>query len=346
MIEVENGDQHHKNMLYTAVKGRFRGEETEIGGYFFILFDNANKQMMRCSLVANRNFNKNFIQPEQVSWDDFEQKIIKMRWKGEQDPVLTNDLKGYLENRIAADIGSEFFDFIKNEKIQSLKEELIKVFYKPINDMRQSIDLSLEKISLIEMETYETKKSEKEKQEREERIDPLAELNIKLPPGSIRIDGNFVLSPTQGIPIHNLVVGQQALVRLNPRDSAAQAIHNRLIVKQAADSKENLKDQSGTIPFPVEIFQVLPLDEGEYYVIAHLKDNIYVEILEQERVNVRLYNPETDKIKVDIDGRSKYDPKIKARKKQSPQLTVALTIAGALATSVLIILILLSLKLI
>ena len=275
------------------LKGNYHSEKSEVSGLFLFIFTSENKSCTKSVIMSTHDkFVLDF--PLDTQWNKFEDKINEIKWGGSKGAGISGDLKSYFDNYINADSTFQFFSLLNSRNLSNIKEELVRIFYKPLDDTRLSIDVKIENVSKenydkIQEERYSKDQVKMSEEDASDNIDYRIPVDAKL----VKVD--FLLSPLKGKSIYDLNVGDKIIVKLDRNHPEAESIAKSVQVELHHDDVEQVA-QSSYIPLPAEVYQINVSATGEFIIVCHLKDKLFSKTIEAERVNIRIFNPATDRI--------------------------------------------------
>ena len=275
---------------FTIIKGRFKAPASSSFGLFVIFIDNVSKNVEKFDVIAS-HFSVIYENNLAMPWNELEELISKMKWKGEYATNLTHDIQSTLEDLFEPNSGRnvDIWNSVKKaqtNKTCSIFEEQIS---RPTGDKNIKVEIGIENINVSDIEnvkrTRETQSNTSDLLEKQASM-PMESDGIRLEENAVVLDVALVLSPISGIPIYELKEGEKIVVKISEESSRGQYFIDLL----------NASDGSDILPIPASVVKIS--SSGKLYtMMLNIGPGIYGKAIEEDNVKVKIYDVANDKRK-------------------------------------------------
>jgi len=279
MTENNNSISGAETKPWICIFGKINSKKHNYFGLFTLMIDK-NKKYVENSTIAFSIYSDIHQITLSDGWYAFEHKIEDYKYGGNYAETISMDMQSALR-----------FETNKQEFVNDLLEDLLKnnnekvfatlngLFRKSLLDELAEAELSVAEITAEELEAGRSRQEEKEAEEEGE---PEEKKEVKV------IAVKLVLAPVGGKLVNDLSKGDKILVTIPPRGSR----ENYYI-----DSWQLRKPEGGFKSVVATIVEKKEQENGTQ-ISVHFKDDIYGLVLEEEKVLVRLFNPNKDQNKL------------------------------------------------
>ncbi|MDD5066951.1 MAG: hypothetical protein PHF84_07875 [bacterium] len=276
---------------YFLIKGRFKGANSNKFG-LFILFLSLSQKAIDNVFVAASHYSSVYELSPSSPWNLFEEKIIQFKWQGETIANTSNDLQLLLLNTIKADIIDEFIDAINTNNLHKVEHTLMGIISKGVLDKSLSVEVKAEKVSYTDIIRVKDERARKEKEEREakerEEVRKIQESRYKVEDGAVILPINLVLAPVSGIPIYDITANEMIMIKLDATTEKGNYFIDLL----------NARGPNGEIiPLKSVVKDIIQNSLGEYELLVEIGPGIYGKNVEREKVKVKKYELNEERIK-------------------------------------------------
>ncbi len=278
---------------YYLLKGRFKGNDSNTFGLFIMSFSLTQKSIDNV-LVAASHFSGIYETSTQTLWNEFEDKITQLKWKGEISVNTSHDLQLLLSNSIRQDIAEELIEAMANKQMNKVEHTLTNILIRGLLDKMVSLELNFDKISHKDIIKIKDERARKEKEVKEElkkeAIRQAETEKFKVEEGAVTLPVNLVLAPVSGIPVFEIKNGDMIMVKI---DGATERGNYFIDLLNARTPEGEIMPVKGT----VKGISMNAL--GEFELMVEIGPGIYGKSLEAEQVKIKKYDIREEKIRVD-----------------------------------------------
>jgi hypothetical protein len=334
---------------FTIIKGRFKAPASSSFGLFIILMDNVTKNVDRYDIIAS-HFSTVYENSINMPWNEMEDLIAKMKWKGEFATNLTHDIQATFEDLFEPGTGRgiDIWHAIKKSQINKACAIIEEYLMRPTGDKNIKIEIGVETINSGDLE--EVKKARQSTSGQQGVGEAIAAVttqddNLNLGDSAVVLDVSLVLAPINGISLLELTEGDKILVKISEETSRGQYF---------IDLLDASRDHE-VIPIPASVVKVTA--EGKYYtLLVNIGPGVYGKSIQEDNLKVKKYDPARDtrkpktakmelmKMQSQMDAAA--DPTMlnpqDAKTKKEPNLVLFLAIGGFALLVLLILIILFS----
>ncbi|MDH5721248.1 MAG: hypothetical protein OEZ13_11645 [Spirochaetia bacterium] len=284
--ETENQmsqSEEESKIVLKAIKGRFHAPKEQYYGISLFMINNDLKHIDSASTVVS-GYSEIYNISLLDGWKALEEKIQKVRYEGQYAKAVTNDLQDNFKYLILdSDFSNEFIEnVLKDNKIEIL-EMLKEKIQKSIHDENLKLEIELENITQKDLNTKPNDDESNESSDDSEGVF----LNV-----------NLVLAPVNGKLVNDLKTGETIMVRIVPDNDKANYYIDLL----------KLRKEKGIMPAPAKILKIESSSKG-IRLLLNLTDGVYANVLEEEKVLVRIYDPVKDNPNENQKSKEKETPK-------------------------------------
>ena len=277
---------------YYVIKGRFRGADSNTFGLFVVFFSLAQKNIDNVMIAAS-HYSAIYDTPPATSWNDIEERINRLKWKGDVAMNTSQDLQLLLSNSIKPDMAEELIEAIEHNKTNKIDHTLVAIFEKGISDKSVVLDFLTQKVSHSDILKIKDERARKEKEETESKEREVArkveEDRFKVEDGAAVLPVSLVLAPASGIPIYEVKSKDLIMIKIEAVTEKSNYFVDLL----------KARNQDGEIvPIKGSVKEVFVNTMGEYELLIEIGPGMYGKTVESERVKIKLYDAREDMIKV------------------------------------------------
>ncbi len=278
---------------FIFLKARVSSNNKGLYGLFFILFDPNLKSYKKMDiLISHYQSLLDEIAPDDkwpsFSWSALEDMIGYIRLSGQFADSLTRTLYKTLENTLgSADIENILTMVLKHD-VEELDFKFTKIFRTELGGGEFKFDFNFETVTEEEMDLKDQLKEEAiaaEQDYMETQTHVFEEEKHQTLSDNALIDISFVLSPVSGIPIGNLKVGDEIMIRIDISKPKGRYFSKLL----------NALEDTGSKPISSTVEKISQSPTGEYFIITKIQAGIYGKVSEDEKVNIKRYDPKKHK---------------------------------------------------
>ncbi len=277
-----------------VIKGRFKAPAVSSFGLFIIFMDNSSKSVEKYDVVSS-HFSTLYENNISMPWNELENIIIKLKWKGEYATSLTHDVQATFDDLFQTGTGRTPEIWANIKKLQFNKVEGIfeEVLSRPAGDKNIKVDIAIETLPASQIESVRRNQAETSGKDILSVISPTQETQTKqqkesyIPDDSaVLLEVSLVLSPVSGVPVYELKEGEKIFIKITEQSNRGQYFIDLL----------NASQDGELLPIPATVVKVTK--EGKIYVvIVNIGPGIYGKSLDEDNVKVKMYDPMLDKRK-------------------------------------------------
>ncbi len=278
---------------FIFLKVRVSSQDKGLYGLFYILFDPSIKSYKKMDiLISHYQSLLDEVAPDDkwpsFSWSALEDMISYIRYSGQFADGITRNLYKTLEKTLeSADI-ENILPMVLKHDVEELDFKFTQVFRIELGGGQFKFDFNFESVTEEELNLKNQLKEEAfiaEQDYRETQTHVFEEEKHKTLSDNALIDISFVLSPVSGIPIKNLKIGDNIMIRIditNPKGRYFSKLVNTL-------------GDTGSKPIPSIVEKISQSPTGEYFIITKIQSGIYGKVSESEKVNIKRFDPKDHK---------------------------------------------------
>lgn len=278
---------------YIVIKGRFKALNTSSYGLLIVFLDNISKNVEKYDIISS-HFSTLFENNIGMPWNELDEIITKLKWKGEYATSLTHDIQASIEDLFQPGTGrtQDIWANIKKAQIGKVVTIFEEVLGRPTGDKNIKCELAIETVTKSEIEDVRRSRREREgkdvigtgmsntgQQEQANRDAGIEE-------NAVVLEVSLILSPVSGVAIADLKDGDKIMVKISEQSSRGQYFIDLL----------NATKDNEIIPIPATV--VKTNKEGKIYtVLANIGPGVYGKSLDEDNVKVKMYDPSVEKRK-------------------------------------------------
>lgn len=326
---------------YTIIKGKFKATASSSFGLFIVFLDNVTKNADKSDVLSS-HFSTIFENNINMPWNELEDLISKMKWKGEYATNLTHDIQTTMEDLFEPGTGRgiDVWHAIKKSQFSKAVAIFEEYLMRPTGDKNIKCEITIETINKSDIDEM---KKMREMRDNQDLINTdISAMTQSAQPAiedsSVVLEMSLVLSPISGVPLTDLKPGEKILIKISEQTSRGQYFIDLFNASQGNE----------ILPIPATIESVTP--SGKYYtVMVSLGPGIYGKAIEEDNVKAKRYDAAQDKRK-SIPTLPQQAPAMMSASEPSPEgpegdkpkmKNILLFVIGGMAVLLLIILILL-----
>jgi hypothetical protein len=315
-----------KNMVEGSYKDlavlKLKFSSSSVYGAIVISINTIYKNIVNYYGVVSHSFNVDDIDNTK-DWKIFEKNIQSKKERKEHDDVLGTHVQQELLKQLDPQFMEDFIKLIEindNIGVSHLLQKTCQdglgfgqIKSTAIFNLTTSLDMELNSISSKKVtdEELPSNQAKKKKLETIEKLDkesddPLAGKNVTL-----LLDGSLILSPINGRPLNQIVIGDKIMVRILHKDEKAIKLAKAFSVYNEEEDK--IDPIKGRITF------IEKQNEGGYKIYVIVAKGIYLHIEEEEET-----------IKIKLDSSNKTDKNKISNKDNKKNKKIPLTIVAIL----------------
>lgn len=279
---------------YIVIKGRFKALNTSSYGLLIVFLDNITKNVDRFDIISS-HFSTLFENNIGMPWNELDEIITRLKWKGEYATSLTHDIQASVEDLFQPGTGrtQDIWANIKKAQVGKVVTIFEEVLGRPTGDKNIKCEIAIETVTKSEIEDVKRSRREREGKDMIGGASLLgnsqqeqANKDAGIEENAVILEVSLVLSPVSGIAIADLKDGDKILVKISEQSSRGQYFIDLL----------NATKDNEIIPIPATV--VRTEKEGKIYtVLANIGPGVYGKSLDEDNVKVKMYDPSTDKRK-------------------------------------------------
>ncbi|MGC8765889.1 MAG: DUF4899 domain-containing protein [Brevinematia bacterium] len=286
-------EQSEKTII--IIKGRFKAPAVSSFGLFIVFMDNQSKSVEKFDVVCS-HFSTLYENNISIPWNEIENIIVKLKWKGEYATSLTHDVQATLDDLFQVGSGRtpEIWSNIKKLQFNKVENVFEEALSRPAGDKNIKVDVAIETLHASQIES--TRKMQKDTSGKDILSaltpEPKQEAQTTTPAtyipedSAVLLEVALVLSPVSGVPIFELKEGDKIFVKITEQSNRGQYFIDLL----------NASEDGDLLPIPASVVKVLK--EGKIYtVIVNIGPGIYGRSIDEDNVKVKMYDPYYDKRK-------------------------------------------------
>lgn len=279
---------------YIVIKGRFKALNTSSYGLLIVFLDNITKNVEKYDIISS-HFSTLFENNIGMPWNELDEIITKLKWKGEYATSLTHDIQASIEDLFQPGTGrtQDIWANIKKAQIGKVVTIFEEVLGRPTGDKNIKCEVAIETVTKSEIEDVRRSRREREGKD---------VIGTGLPAGgtqqdqtnrdagieenAVVLEVSLVLSPVSGVAIADLKDGDKIMMKISEQSSRGQYFIDLL----------NATKDNEIVPIPATV--VKTNKEGKIYtVLANIGPGVYGKSLDEDNVKVKMYDPATEKKK-------------------------------------------------
>lgn len=258
------------------LKGRFKSNSLGLYGLLLLIF-NKNHDLENYNIVVSTYSNLYDLEPH-VGWEQFEETILDVKWKGSYNSILTASLMDNLK-AIASDekLKSQLYEYLSNYDYDNTEVTIYDTVNRIIHDKNLILEIGIQEIT--------TEEFKETKEKRVKQPQPTTEKS-PVEDGSAILPIEPILSPVKGKPLYELKVGDKIIARIIPNSERANYFIDLL----------NLRFEGNIKPIPCEVIDIKSGGKNSpVEILTLIGPGIYGKCTEEEKqVKLRMYDPLID----------------------------------------------------
>lgn len=284
---------------YTILKGRFKAIDTNTFGLFLLFINEDLEQAENVAAIAS-HFSSIYETDPKTAWNEIEERIFNLKWKGEFATSITRDLQSYLESVTQGAHGDELYTLIKDNYVSKIESYLSTLLSKPLTDRNIHLEISWERVTPQEIMEAKAAREAQEFSESgpgdatEESQLEAENHGFNIEQGAVLLDVALILAPVSGIPIYEVKAGDSIMVKIDPTSNRGRYFIELL----------NAMHENEVVPVPALVQEVRMNKMNEYTILVKIGEGIYGQTIETEQVKLKRYNPAQDKRGNQLQGMS------------------------------------------
>lgn len=280
-------DNYKTDSAITVIKGKFKATATSSFGLFIAFMDNNNKNIEKFDVMSS-HFSTVFENNMSLPWNELEEMITQMKWRGEYATNLTHDIQSSFEDLYEPGTGRvvDIWQAMKRgalNKVVAIYEEYL---IRPTGDKNVKCDIMVETIHRSDIEKIKEAREMRDNQammEQQAQQQPSSSNDLNLADSSVVLDVSPVLSPINGTTMMDLKPGTKVLVKISEESSRGQYFIDLF----------NASVDNEILPIPASVESVS--QDGKFYkMIVGIGPGIYGKILVEDNVKVKLFDATRD----------------------------------------------------
>ncbi len=279
---------------YIVIKGRFKAMATSSYGLFIVFLDNVSKTVEKFDIVSS-HFSTLFENNIGMPWNELEDIIIKLKWKGEYATSLTHDIQAGIEDLFQPGTGrtQDIWSNIKKAQINKAVTIFEEILSRPAGDKNIKCEIAIETVMKNEIEDVKRARREREGKDMlnpasDEQVEAPSDkkTDVQLEESAVVLEVSLALSPISGIPIYELKEGDKIMVKITEQTNRGQYFIDLL----------NATVDNEIVPIQATVVKVSK--EGKIFtVLVNIGPGIYGKSIDEDTVKVKKYDPAQDKRK-------------------------------------------------
>lgn len=276
---------------YTIIKGKFKATASSSFGLIIVFMDNVNKNIERFDIVSS-HFSTVFENNVNMPWNELEDMIMKMKWKGEYATNLTHDIQNSLEDLFEPGTGRtvDIWHALKKSQLSKTCSIFEEYLMRPTGDKNVKVEIGIETINRSDIEKVKKMREMKDNKEliNSDNVPSANDSSTEPSVGesAVVLDISILLSPISGIPLMDLKQGDKVLIKISEETSRGQYFIDLF----------NASQDGEVLPIPATVEQVS--QSGKYYtLLTQIGPGIYGKAISEDNVKAKKYDPALDKRK-------------------------------------------------
>ncbi len=271
---------------YTIIKGKLKATATSSFGLFVAFMDNVTKTIDRYDIICS-HFSTIFENNINMPWNEVEELIQQMKWKGEYATNLTHDAMSTLEDLFEPGTGRvlDIWSALKKSQVNKAEAIFEEYLMRPTSDKNIKIEIGIEVISGSDIDRIKMQREQRANQEQASLQEPQTP-EMTTQDNAVILDVALVLSPISGVSLSELKQGEKILVKISEQSNRGQYFIDLL----------NAQVDDEIVPVPATIEKII-MAEKLNTVIVSIGPGIYGKALEEDNVKAKRYDPAKDKRK-------------------------------------------------
>ncbi len=269
---------------FTILKGRFKAPATSSFGLFIVFIDNMARCVDRFDIVASHFstvYENNVVMP----WNEVEDLIGKMKWKGEFATSLTHDIQSSFEDTFDPSAGRlvDILNAIKRSQMNKVNAIFEESLSRPSGDKGVKAEALVEVVTLGEIEDVRRMREQNDQGPvipSKTIEDPSQGLTAGMDSSSVVLDVSLELAAISGKQIMDLQTGEKILVKITEESGRGQYFIDLL----------NATVDGRPIPVPATVEKTIASPKT-YTVMVNIGPGIYGKAINEDNVKVKLYDP-------------------------------------------------------
>jgi hypothetical protein len=280
---------------YIVIKGRFKALNTSSYGLFIVFLDNITKNVERYDVISS-HFSTLFENNIGMPWNELDEIITKLKWKGEYATSLTHDIQASIEDLFQPGTGrtQDIWANIKKAQVGKVVTIFEEVLGRPTGDKNIKCEVAIETVTKSEIEDVKRARREREGKDTIGGTSGAPAVNQQeqanreagIEENAVILEVSLVLSPVSGVAIADLKDGDKIMVKISEQSSRGQYFIDLL----------NATKDNEIIPIPATVVRTNK-EAKIYIVLANIGPGVYGKSLDEDNVKVKMYDPTTDKRK-------------------------------------------------
>ncbi len=278
-----------------VIKGRFKAPSVSSFGLFIVFMDNASKSVEKFDVVCS-HFSTLYENNISIPWNEIENIIVKLKWKGEYATSLTHDVQASFDDLFQMGSGRtpEIWGNIKKLQLNKVENIFEEALTRPAGDKNIKVDVAIETLPASQIESTRKMQTDTSGKDILSALTPSPQQETQAKPAesfipedsAVLLEVSLVLSPVSGVPIYELKEGDKIFIKITEQSNRGQYFIDLL----------NASEDGNLLPVPASVIKVVK--EGKIYtVIVNIGPGIYGRSMDEDNVKVKMYDPLYDKRK-------------------------------------------------
>ncbi len=269
---------------FSIIKGKLKAVSTSSFGVFVAFMDNVTKTIDRFDIICS-HFSTIYENNVNMPWNEMEELIQQMKWKGEYATNLTHDTSSTLEDLFEPGTGRvlDIWQAVKKNQYNKAEAIFEEYLMRPTGDKNIKVEIGVENISGTDIDRVKMQREQKANQEQAMLSEPQSPL-VNTQDNAVILDISLVLSPISGVSLSELKQGEKILVKISEQSNRGQYFIDLLGAQVDGE----------LVPVPATIEKII-MAEKLNTVIVSIGPGIYGKALEEDNVKAKRYDPAKDK---------------------------------------------------
>lgn len=269
---------------FSIIKGKLKAVSTSSFGVFVAFMDNVTKTIDRFDIICS-HFSTIFENNVNMPWNELEELIQQMKWKGEYATNLTHDAQSTMEDLFEPGTGRvlDIWQSLKKNQYNKTESIFEEYLMRPTGDKNIKVEIGVETVSGTDIDRVKMQREQKANQEQAMLNEPATPL-VNTQDNAVILDIALVLSPISGVSLSELKPGEKILVKISEQSNRGQYFIDLL----------GAQVEGEIVPVPATVEKVI-MAEKLNTVIVSIGPGIYGKALEEDNVKAKRYDPAKDK---------------------------------------------------
>ncbi len=271
------------------IKGRIKAITTGTFGIFIIFINKYTREIESSNIIAS-HYSSMFEYDNSMPWDEFEDTIKMLRFKGEIASNISSDLQLLFANTLQGEAVEEIVEAIIAKRESKIEHTFVGMLSKALADKNCICELAWQEVSQEDIRLVNDKRQRREREERQrvqkEEVHEAESVTFNVEEGGVILNCSLQISPVSGVPITEVRTSDAIMVKITDPTERGRYFLNLL---------KGVNDVGQIIPIPAVIKEHNTNSLNEHELLVEIGPGIYGHIIEEEKVKVKRYIPtETD----------------------------------------------------